>query len=452
VKLTSQQLADAAEVARRWIRYRALADGVASISFGLSHNNRTVMLDAIGSADLQTGKPADPAQTSYRCASITKTMTATLVLQQVEAGRMRLDEPIATYLEWARRLPRARDISIRHLLIHGGGVIRDGSNHWGDEDFPDRETVRKEVRERLTFAEPSTGFRYSNVGYVLLGEALEAVTSTPFEALLQRDVLRPLGLSGSAPSLLPRVRKTLATGYYHRRRGEAPRPARHAEARGFAAAGGLVSTVPDLLRYQQAHFPGAGGLISDLSRREMQRTQWLRSEEPNHGLGWMIWHVDGITVRGHSGGYPGFATKIGFAPEFRLAAAALTNSGERTAHGSIDVIFHAVAWVTDRWEAAAETGHGHTRAGLGRFTGQYRGDSGEWTVVRINRSLYLVDSSEAAPLASAARLQPEGARRFTIVEGDDYGHFGEEVSFSLNAAGRCTSLKYGPHTMPRADI
>jgi hypothetical protein len=166
----------------------------------------------------------------------------------------------------------------------------------------------------------------------------------------------------------------------------------------------------------------------------------------------MIWHVDGITVRGHSGGYPGFATKIGFAPELRLAAAALTNSGERTAHGSIDVIFHAVAWVTDRWETAAETGHGHTRAGLGRFVGQYRGDVGEWTVVRINRSLYLVDSAEAAPLTSAARLQPEGARRFTIVEGDDYGHFGEEVSFSLNAAGRCTSLKYGPHTMPRADI
>lgn len=452
MKLTSQQLADAAELARRWIRFRALADGAPAVSFGLSHNNRTVLLDAIGSADLQLGRRASADQTSYRCASITKTMTATLVMQQVEAGRLRLDEPIATYLEWTRRLPHAKDISIRHLLIHGGGVIRDGSNHWGDEDFPDRETLRGEVRARLTFAEPATSFRYSNIAYVLLGEALEAVTSTPFEALLQRDILRPLGLSGSAPSLLPRVRKTLATGYHYRRRGEEPRAARHAEARAFAPAGGLVSNVPDLLRYQQAHFPGAGGLVSDLSRREMQRTQWQRAEEPHHGLGWMIWHVDGIAVRGHSGGYPGFTTKIGFAPELRIAAAVLTNGSVPTAHSSLDVIFHAIAGVSTRWEAASETAHGHTRAGLGRFTGQYRGDSGEWTVVRINRSLYLVDPTAPAPLASAARLRADGARRFTIVEGDDYGHFGEEVSFQLNASGKCTALKYGPHTLRRADI
>ena len=110
-------------------------------------------------------------------------------------------------------MPHARDITIRHLLIHGGGVIRDGSNTWGDDDFPDRDTVRKEVRQRLTFAEPATSFRYSNIAYVLLGEALEAVSGRPFEALLQRDVLRALGLKGSAPSLIPRARRTLATGY-----------------------------------------------------------------------------------------------------------------------------------------------------------------------------------------------------------------------------------------------
>jgi len=92
------------------------------------------------------------------------------------------------------------------------------------------------------------------------------------------------------------------------------------------------------------------------------------------------------------------------------------------------------------------------RASLARFTGQYRGDSGETTVVRINRALYLVDPLEIVPLATAARLRPDGARRFTIVEGDDYGHFGEEVSFSVNTAGRCTALRYGPHTLRRTDI
>ena len=132
--------------------------------------------------------------------------------------------PIATYLGWTRRLPHAKDISIRHLLIHGGGVIRDGSNVWGDDDFPDRETVRADVRQQLTFAEPSTTFRYSNIAYVLLGDALESVTGRSFEALLQRNVLGPLSLKGSAPSLTPRVRKTIATGYYRRRPGRGPAP------------------------------------------------------------------------------------------------------------------------------------------------------------------------------------------------------------------------------------
>jgi D-alanyl-D-alanine carboxypeptidase len=452
VTVAPRQIADAAEIARRWVRYQAMRWQVPGISFGMSYRGQMVMLDAWGTADIASQRAATPDATSYRCASITKTMTATLVMQQVEAGRLRLDDSIATYLGWTRRLPHAKDISIRHLLVHGSGVIRDGSNPWGDDDFPDRDTVRQEVRQQLSFAEPAMTFRYSNIAYVLLGEILEAVTGRPFETLLQRDVLRPLGMAGSASSLLARVRKTLATGYYHRRPGEEPRPARHAEARAFGPAGGLVSTVPDLLAYQQAHFPGAGPLISDLSRREMQRTQWMRHEEPNHGLGWMIWHVDGITIRGHSGGYPGFSTKIGFSPEWGLAAAALNNTNGPVPNLAVDAIFHSVAWVARRWGDAAETARGHTRASVGRFAGHYRGDAGEMTIVRINRALDLFDAELMMPLASAARLHPTGARRFTIVEGDDYGHFGEEVSFALDSSGHATAMRYGPHTLHRADV
>src|ERR1017187_6432152 len=228
---------------------------VPGISFGLSHDGRIVLLDGMGSTDIATGRPVVPEDTGYRCASITKTMTATLVMQQVEAGRMRLDEPIATYLSWTRRLPNARDISIRHLLIHGGGVIRDGSNTWGDDDFPDREMVHAEVSQRLSFAEPASTFRYSNIAYILLGEALESVTGRPFDALLQRSVLGPLGLKGSAPSLTPRVRRTIATGYYRRRPGEVRHASRHADARAFAPAGGLVSPGPVLVDYPHSHFP-----------------------------------------------------------------------------------------------------------------------------------------------------------------------------------------------------
>ena len=108
----------------------------------------------------------------------------------------------------------------------------------------------------------------------------------------------------------------------------------------------------------------------------MQRTQWQRSEEPNHGLGWMIWHVDGITIRGHSGGFPGFTTKIGFSPELGLAAAALNNTSSAVPAMAVDTMFHCVAWVY---------GDGPTR--------------------RKPRTDTRVPASAALPVTTAARLE-----------------------------------------------
>ncbi len=93
----------------------------------------------------------------------------------------------------------------------------------------------------------------------------------------------------------------------------------------------------------------------------------------------------------------------------------------------------------------------HVRS-LGRFAGHYRGEIGEIAIVRINRSLYLIDPEMVMPMVSAARLRPDGARRFTIVEGDDYGHLGEEVRFAVDAAGHATAMHYGPHTLLRDDV
>ena len=73
-------------------------------------------------------------------------------------------------------------------------------------------------------------------------------------------------------------------------------------------------------------------------------------------------------------------------------------------------------------------------------------------VGRVNRSLVLVDPESTTPLKDAARLSPRGRRSFLIVENDDFGHLGEAVSFVLDRRGRSTALRYGPHTLVRADV
>jgi len=141
------------------------------ISFGMSHRGRVVMLDAKGTADLATRRPVT-GHDELSVRAITKTMTATLVMQQVEAGgcaSMR-DHHVSELDATAIRCPRHQHPSPPHPWRRRHPRRLESL---GDDDFPDRDAVRREVRQQLTFAEPATTFRYSNIAYVLLGEALE---------------------------------------------------------------------------------------------------------------------------------------------------------------------------------------------------------------------------------------------------------------------------------------
>jgi CubicO group peptidase (beta-lactamase class C family) len=363
-----------------------------------------------------------------------------------------LDAPVTSYLGWLGPAVIDSGLTVRHLLTHSGGVIRDGSFRWIDGGFPSREQLRAELAERATFAEPSVGFRYSNIAYALLGEIIETVSSRSFATAIDRNIAKPLGLEASGTRLTRRLRSTLATGYWRRLPGEDYRSEPPSEAGAFEPAGGLISTVGDLLAFQAAQFPGDTRLLSDLSKREMQRTQWQRSEEPHHGIGWMLWTIDGITLRGHSGGYPGFTTRIGFSPDDRVAAAVLTNTIGPLSGLGVDVIFHTIARVNALWDDASATDHGYTRASLGPLTGLYRNDWGDVIVARVNNSLYLVDPDDDRPMRIPSRLSPvEAGRRFLIVDHSDYGNRGEEVVFDTDASGSGRALNVGKRTSLRVE-
>ncbi|MGO8877722.1 MAG: serine hydrolase domain-containing protein [Acidimicrobiales bacterium] len=452
MEVTSRQLSDAAAIAEGFICYRAFMLAAPAVSYGIARHGRTVLSGARGSSDLATGTPAT-AHTGYRVASITKTFTATLLMQLVEARKVRLDEPVTSYLSWLNPAVGNSGLTVRHLLTHSGGVIRDGSCGWRPGEFPTRQEVREQLLDHGTFAEPAAGFRYSNMAYSLLGEIVETVGGRQFATAVDRSIAKPLGLEASGTRLTPRLRATLATGYWRQLPGEVPRPLAQSEAAAFEAAGGLVSTVGDLLRYQEAHLPGDGRLLSELSKREMQRVQWQRAEEPHHGLGWMIYTVDGITVRGHSGGYPGFTTRIGFSPEQGVCAAVLTSTISPLSGVGLEVIFHSIARVQAIWEEAAGAAQGLTRRSLRRFVGHYRGDWGDVLVAGVNKSLYLLDPEEDRPMRLPSRLAPvDDGGRFLIVDNDDYGNRGEEVAFDVAEPGPARRLSMGGQVLERVVI
>jgi len=450
VPLSARQVADAAAIAERLIVCLRRLHSTPGVAWGLSHEGTTVLFGADGVADTATGVPIDEATTRFRCASITKTFTATLVLQQVERGRLRLDDPVTGWLPWTRHSLDG-DLTVRHLLQHASGVIRDGSNAWDDTSMPDRETLHRELSKGATFGPPSERFRYSNMAYALLGEILEAVTDTSFAELLRRGIARPLGLSATDADLTPAGRRALATGYYAAWPDEPRRAALHVEARALAPAGGLVSTVADLLAYEAAHLPGDDRLLSELSKREMQRTQWQRDAEPHYGLGWMTWHVGGVQLVGHSGGFPGFATRIAFAPRERLCAAVLTNAISPLAAHGINGIYAAMGAVADRWEEASTPSKWHTRAQLGAHAGIYKSIWGTMVVGRLNNALLVLSPEDPEPFADASLLIATGPHRFLVASGDDFGHVGEQVRFGTNRQGAVTTLQWGALPFPRIE-
>lgn len=452
MKATSQQVTDAASILDRFIRHRAMMTRTTGASWAMSLGGKTVLEGAAGVSDVESSAPA-LVTTGYRVASITKTFTATLVMQLVEQHKVRLDDTVDAYLPWARPALGKSGVTVRHLLLHSGGMIRDGSCSWGDGSFPSQAELHDDVLGTKMPAEPSSGFRYSNVGYALLGEIVEKVGGRDFATAIDRKIVRPLGLSATGTRLTPRLRSTLATGYYPDRPDEPRLAAPRTETFAIAPAGGLISNVGDLLRYQEAHFPGDVRLVTDLTKREMQRTQWQRKEEPHHGYGWMLWTVDGVSLRGHSGGFPGFVTRIAFAPDMGVAVAVLTSTmGDLPAIG-VDAAFHTIAGVVERWEAAsgrAPRSGGPTRAALGKLTGHYRGEFADIVIGLVNKALYVISPDVDRPMREASRLDPvAGDHRFVIADEEDYGYRGEHVSFAVDASGRATTLYYGPYQLLR---
>lgn len=449
--VTARQVRDAAQILDPLLRLNALYSRLPGVAFGVSHAGTTVLLGAQGVADAATGEFVDATATAFRCASITKTVTATLIVQLAERGRLRLDDPVTSLLAWTTGT-LGPDVTVRHLLMHSGGVIRDGSNAWFDVDMPDRATLRRELKGSATFAGPSERFRYSNIAYSLLGEIAESVTGRTFETLVRTRVARPLGLTSTWGDLTPAARRHLATGYLASRPNEPRVPTPHVAARAIAPAGGLVSTVPDLLEYQRAQLPGDPRLLREVSKREMQRPQWQRATEPHYGLGWMTWHVDGIRLAGHSGGFAGFVTMIGFAPDEDIAAAVLTNANSPMAPKAVDLIYHVIASVARRWASAAAGTRHHTRGSLAPYRGLFRYQGADLLVARVNGSLLMIEPEDANPIATAARLEPRGRDRYLIVDGDDFEFQGEDAVFLRDRRGAVTGLRLSGHVYEREDL
>ncbi|MFF3566317.1 serine hydrolase domain-containing protein [Nocardia jiangxiensis] len=312
------------------------SNNVPGFVVGVYHAREQVIV-AHGTANVATGAPM-LEDTGFLFGSVTKVLTTTLVLQQVERGLLNLDTPVVKYLpEFTLAEPGAAEkILVRHLISHTNGID-------ADLFFPDgkgRDALKIYV-ERLAGScgalfEPGEQLSYSNGGMIVAGRLLEVVTGTPFPDLLERNVFAPVGMTTSSTSAERAILRSTAVGHFPDPETMAAKPTdMFMLPDTWGPAGGTpIGTVSDLLAFGRTHLtggvsPSGTRVLSAESTSLMQQVShdMATPNVPPMGLGWVRYPFGDTTVLAMSGASPGGVSILCVVPEHDLVFTAYGNTG-----------------------------------------------------------------------------------------------------------------------------
>lgn len=281
-------------------------------SVSVFHDGLEIYAKSVGFVDLDNGVRAN-GKTKYSIGSISKTFTAVMVFQAIEAGRLSLSETIDAYFP---SIGNAKEITISHLLSHRSGI----HNFTADEQYSSwqvqpktREEMVEIIAEGGTDFEPDSKTQYSNSNYVLLSYVLESVYGKPYAEILVDHITKPLSLDDTRLDIVTQRNECNSYKYFDKWRIE-----QHTNPTIALGAGGIISTPNDLNRFAVALF--SGKLISASSLSIMQTIK--------DGYGMGLFPVPFYSKRGygHSGGVDGFHSMLIYIPEDKISYAITSNA------------------------------------------------------------------------------------------------------------------------------
>ena len=288
------------------------------LSLAVVRGGTIVKSAGYGMADRDRKVPATE-DTVYKIGSVSKQFLASAVMLLVEGKRVRLDDPISKYLEntpssWA-------PITIRHLLTHTAGLVRESPAFTPFKNLSDAELIRAAHKVPLRFA-PGAKWEYSNTGYVAIAEIIRVVAQQAWTEFLHERIFAPAGMANTLPTNTTAAVPVRAVGYAgddNKRRADdwvALRP-----------GGAFLSTVMDLAKWDALLYTNK--ILSDEARREMWTAARLTGgATAEYGLGW---HVDRTRTERrvwHGGGLPGFTSHFVRFVDDRLSVIVLANGDD----------------------------------------------------------------------------------------------------------------------------
>ncbi|MEM8913006.1 MAG: serine hydrolase domain-containing protein [Planctomycetota bacterium] len=309
-----------------WLQ-RLVKNFYPSLGVVVVRDGETAYQGVFGFEDIASGKMATP-QTQYHVASVTKAFTASLAVILHERGDIDLDHPVSQYLPAGVAISSTPNvgstITLRQLASHASGLPRGVPGQVqtieGWYQLEPQRLYDHLARVELE-SEPGSRESYSNLGFGLLGHALELAAEQRLDRLMLELVCQPLGLERTEIQSDGTVRP--ATGYDHRRHSIS----QHSFQQRLAGSGGLVTSVEDLAKLLAAQME-PGVLTGEMLGQLHDASRLSDGTAAGTALGWSVRTRDSIgRVLKKNGGRRNCSAWIGFSPEHKVGVAVVTNCG-----------------------------------------------------------------------------------------------------------------------------
>ena len=305
---------------------------IPGLAFAVLKDGAVIESHTYGLANVELNAPVT-SKTVFAIGSITKSMTAIVVMKLVEDGRITLDDLVANYVA---DLPDAwAGVTVQHALSNTSGIpdFIDNPCKPPPPEYPYTNDAIAEAACLPLHFPPGERFAYSNTNYIVLSLLIEKVVGYWIEDAFRETIFTPLGMNDTQMADYDGVIPNRADGYIH-----APAPRGKASFRNVpemvpeieAGAGGVISTLDDMTLFVRA--------LGDprILKPESWHTLWtpppVRSGETPYALGFGVTPYEGKKRIGHNGAAPGFASSYTWFPERGIAVVVLANSYEER-HG-----------------------------------------------------------------------------------------------------------------------
>jgi serine beta-lactamase-like protein LACTB, mitochondrial len=298
-----------------------------SLAISIVNDGQLIFAKGYGASDVENNVPAT-ADTVYRIASLSKSLTATAAMRLVEEHRLDLDAPVEKYCP---AFPKKQwPITVRDVLTHQSGI-----RHYKNDDESINTRHYMSINEALTqdFAsdpllfEPGTKFSYSSYGYIVLGCVMEGASGMSYSTYMQRSIFEPAGMTSTRLDDVFAIIPHRARGYSIDKDGKLQN-AILLDISNKPPGSGINSSARDLGLFMVALY--GGKLVTPATWNQMITPAKTRDGKPTiYGYGWFVggpistYH--GMREVGHGGDVQGFQSVLYGIPENRFAVVVLSN-------------------------------------------------------------------------------------------------------------------------------